>query len=80
MIRAWESGDYFFPLGMNSKKKLSDYFIDRKYSLADKEKALVLESENNIVWIIGERLDERFKVTGSTSSILQIETGDRVNC
>jgi tRNA(Ile)-lysidine synthase len=76
LIRTWEKGDYFFPLGMNKKKKLSDYFIDRKYSLVDKEKALILESEGNIVWIIGERLDDRYKLTESTSRILIIESRD----
>jgi tRNA(Ile)-lysidine synthase len=74
LIRAWENGDYFFPLGMKQKKKLSDYFIDRKYSLADKEKAIILESGGCIVWIIGERLDDRFKVTDSTTKIFQIES------
>lgn len=73
LIRPWESGDAFFPLGMKKKKKLSNYFIDRKYSLIDKEKALILESAGNIVWIIGERIDDRFKVSELTSRILQIE-------
>jgi tRNA(Ile)-lysidine synthase len=77
LIRRWESGDTFFPLGMKKKKKLSNYFIDRKYSLVDKEKALILESEGNIVWIIGERIDDRFKVSGLTSRILQIEANKK---
>ncbi|MCX6261064.1 MAG: hypothetical protein NTY95_09545 [Bacteroidia bacterium] len=59
---------------MKQKKKLSDYFIDRKYSLVKKENALILESEGKIVWIIGERIDERFKVTDSTTGILKIES------
>jgi tRNA(Ile)-lysidine synthase len=74
LIRGWEKGDYFFPLGMNKKKKLSDYFIDSKYSLLKKEKTLILESAGDIVWIIGERLDERFKVKESTSEVLMIES------
>jgi tRNA(Ile)-lysidine synthase len=74
IIRGWKSGDFFYPLGMKQKKKLSDYFIDRKYSLVKKENTLILESEGNIVWIIGERADERFKVTESTSIILKIES------
>jgi tRNA(Ile)-lysidine synthase len=73
IIRGWKRGDFFYPLGMSQKKKLSDYFIDRKYSLIKKENTLILESEGKIVWIIGERLDERFKVTKSTSGILNIE-------
>lgn len=73
LIRTWESGDAFVPLGMKKKKKLSDYFIDRKYSLFDKEKALILESEGDIVWLIGERIADRFKVSGMTTRILQIK-------
>lgn len=75
IVRGWKKGDYFYPLGMEHKKKLSDYFIDRKYSLLRKNKALILETEGDIVWLIGERLDERFKVTASTKRILRIETG-----
>jgi tRNA(Ile)-lysidine synthase len=73
IIRRWKRGDFFYPLGMKQKKKLSDYFIDRKYSLVRKENVLILESEGKIVWIIGERIDERCKVTESTSKILRIE-------
>jgi tRNA(Ile)-lysidine synthase len=71
-IRHWKKGDYFFPLGMKHKKKLSDYFVDRKYSLVKKDQALVLESEGKIIWIIGERIDDRFRVTESTFKILVI--------
>jgi tRNA(Ile)-lysidine synthase len=74
IIRGWKAGDFFYPLGMNQKKKLSDYFIDRKYSLVKKGNTRVLEYEGKIVWIIGERLDERFKITESTSIILKIES------
>lgn len=74
LIRGWEKGDNFYPFGMKQKKKLSDYFIDRKYSLVEKEKILILESGGNIVWIIGERLDDRYKITGSTTRILRIES------
>jgi tRNA(Ile)-lysidine synthase len=74
IIRGWKRGDFFYPLGMKQKKKLSDYFIDRKYSLVNKENALIIESEGKIVWIIGERIDERFKVTDSTTGILKIES------
>jgi tRNA(Ile)-lysidine synthase len=72
LIRHWKKGDYFFPLGMKNKKKLSDYFVDRKYSLVRKDQALVLESDGKIAWIIGERIDDRFRVTGSTSKVLLI--------
>jgi tRNA(Ile)-lysidine synthase len=72
VIRHWKKGDYFFPLGMNHKKKLSDYFVDRKLSRVKKEKILILETRGNIAWLIGERIDERFKVTDLTSKILLI--------
>ena len=75
IIRKWKRGDYFYPLGMKQRKKLSDYFIDRKFSLVKKEKALILETDGKIVWIIGERIDERFRVTDTTSRILRIQTG-----
>jgi tRNA(Ile)-lysidine synthase len=71
-IRRWRSGDTFYPLGMKQRKKLSDYFIDNKLSLFEKENCLILESEGKIAWIIGKRIDERFKVTESTKSILNI--------
>jgi tRNA(Ile)-lysidine synthase len=72
LIRHWKKGDYFFPLGMKHKKKLSDYFVDRKYSLVKKDQALVLESRGEIIWILSDRLDDRFRVTESTSKILVI--------
>lgn len=73
IIRKWERGDYFYPLGMKQRKKLSNYFIDRKFSLVNKEQALILETDGKIVWILGERIDERFRVTVSTSKILRIQ-------
>ncbi len=74
LIRPWRKGDFFFPLGMKKKKKLSDYFIDEKYPVTKKEQALILESAGRIIWIIGERIDDRFKVTESTVKVLRIES------
>jgi tRNA(Ile)-lysidine synthase len=70
VIRRWNAGDVFYPFGMRQKKKLSDYFIDRKYSRIEKEKALILESDGKIVWIIGERIDNRFRITEATEKLL----------
>jgi tRNA(Ile)-lysidine synthase len=73
IIRKWKRGDYFYPLGMNHKKKLSDYFVDRKLSRPDKEKIQVAVSSGMIVWIIGERIDNRFRITDSTRKALIIK-------
>jgi tRNA(Ile)-lysidine synthase len=70
VLRKNMPGDSFHPLGMKSRKKLSDYFIDKKYPVPVKEKKLVLESAGDIVWIIGDRLDDRFKITPETKNIL----------
>ncbi len=72
MIRKWEEGDYFYPLGMQGKKKLSKYFKDEKLSLVDKTNQWLLCSDNQIVWVIGMRQDERFKLETNTTNILQI--------
>ena len=74
IIRKWKAGDHFYPLGMNQKKKLSDYFIDNKYSKFDKENIFILESGGKIVWIIGDRIDDRFKITASTNRGLLLKS------
>ncbi len=70
-IRKWKKGDYFYPLGMGGKKKLSKFYKDEKMSLISKEKQWLLCSGNDIVWIFGKRADNRFKVTDKTKSILK---------
>jgi tRNA(Ile)-lysidine synthase len=72
LIRKWEKGDYFYPFGMDQRKKLSDYFIDRKYTRFEKERKLILLSDGKIVWIIGDRIDNRFRISQSTKNILTI--------
>lgn len=72
-LRQWQEGDYFFPLGMSGKKKLSKYFKDEKLSLFDKENVWLLCSEDDIIWILNHRADDRFKVTESTRDILRVE-------
>ncbi|MEK6616927.1 MAG: tRNA lysidine(34) synthetase TilS [Bacteroidota bacterium] len=71
-IRKWKQGDFFYPLGMNGKKKLSDFFIDQKIPINEKESIYVLESERKIVWIINYRIDDRFKVLYDTKKILKV--------
>ena len=72
-IRKWQEGDYFYPTGMNGKKKLSKYFKDEKYSLFDKENQWLLCSEDHIIWVIGKRADHRFIATERTQQIIKIE-------
>lgn len=72
IVRKWQEGDYFYPSGMNGKKKLSKYFKDEKLSLFDKNEIWILESANKIVWIIGHRADERFKVKTNTKTSIKI--------
>lgn len=72
-IRQRETGDFFYPLGLGGKKKVSKYFKDEKFSLKDKERAWLLCSEDQIVCILGHRLDDRFKLTEKTEKILRIE-------
>jgi tRNA(Ile)-lysidine synthase len=71
-VRKWEKGDFFHPQGMTGQKKVSKYFKDEKLSLVDKEKTWLLCSEGAIVWIIGHRMDDRFKVTEATKTVFHI--------
>ena len=74
IVRRWEKGDYFYPIGMQGKKKLSKYFKDEKISVLEKKNIwLLCTNDNDIVWVIGRRLDDRFKITEKTIEILKIE-------
>jgi tRNA(Ile)-lysidine synthase len=72
-VRKWKKGDYFYPLGFKGKKKLSKFFKDEKVPVTLKNSQWLLCSGEDIVWIIGKRADERFKVASDTKTILRIE-------
>ncbi len=72
LIRKWEPGDRMVPLGMRGKKKISDILTDEKLPLHKKEKALVLESKGKIVWLVGIRADNRFRVTARTKEYIRV--------
>ncbi|MDD2953321.1 MAG: tRNA lysidine(34) synthetase TilS [Parabacteroides sp.] len=69
-LRTWKEGDWFIPFGMKGRKKLSDYFSDHKFSRIEKERAWLLCSGDAIVWIVGERADNRFRIDESTKRTL----------
>ncbi|WP_026728813.1 tRNA lysidine(34) synthetase TilS [Flavobacterium denitrificans] len=74
ILRKWAEGDVFHPFGMQGKsKKVSKLFKDEKLSLIEKEKTWILCSGNQIVWVVGIRQDERFKIENTTNKILKIE-------
>jgi tRNA(Ile)-lysidine synthase len=71
-IRHWQHGDYFFPLGMTQIKKLSDFFVDNKIAVPQKQQTWIMASGKKIVWIMGHRIDHRFRITDKTTRILKL--------
>ncbi len=72
-IRSWHEGDWFIPLGMRDRKKVSDFFIDQKIPLFEKQTVPILFSDENIVWICGKRLDNRYKIKPKTKYIIKLK-------
>ncbi len=73
ILRTWKKGDRFQPLGMSGTKKVSDFLINSKVALPDKKNIRVIESKSEIVWIVNQRIDDRFKVSPETKRVLLIE-------
>ncbi len=71
-LRRWQQGDWFIPFGMAGRKKLSDYLIDKKLSMAEKGRQFVLLSGDDIAWVVGRRLDDRFRLVRQTENVLKI--------
>ena len=73
-VRRWQAGDRFHPLGMNGSKLLSDFFVDQKMTTRQKEECHVLTTaDGTIVWVVGHRIDDRFKVTDNTKTVLKVQ-------
>jgi tRNA(Ile)-lysidine synthase len=74
VLRTWRDGDVFVPLGMKTHKKISDFFVDAKIPLFEKRAYPLLETrQGEVVWLCGQRIDDRFKVNGSTRRVLKLE-------
>jgi tRNA(Ile)-lysidine synthase len=73
-LRHWKQGDFFVPFGQSGKQKLSDFFVNQKLSRFEKERVWLLCSGENIVWIMGYRIDNRYKISTKTKRVLLIQT------
>ncbi len=78
ILKKWEQGEYFRPLGLTGLKKLSDFFTDEKMSIPEKEAAWILYSGKNVVWILGRRIDDRYKVTSRTAKVFRIRMNEGI--
>lgn len=78
-LRRWRPGDHFHPLGMKGTKKISDFLIDNKVPLPDKQHVWVIESSGNIVWVVNHRIDDRYRITAKTSQVLLMEYRDPIH-
>ena len=74
ILRTWSEGDWFIPLGMKARKKISDFFVDTKIPIYEKRSYPVLETrDGEVIWVCGQRIDDRFKITDDTKKVLKLE-------
>lgn len=71
-VRAWRAGDSFMPFGMHGRKKISDFLVDSKVSIVDKQRQMLLLSDSDVVWVVGRRIDNRFAITKKTERVLRV--------
>ena len=72
LVRSWQTTDYFYPLGINKKKKLNHFLGSAKLSPAEKEKQNVIASGDRILWVVGQRIDHRFSITDTTKQVVKL--------
>ena len=72
-IRRWTKGDYFIPFGMTNKKKISDFLIDNKVSQSEKGQTWVMLNKNEIIWLIGYRISDLYKISNQTKNCLHLK-------
>lgn len=77
ILRKRENGDFFYPYGMKGEKKISDYYKDLKFSIIDKENQWLLCSGEDIIWVVGQRIDDRYKITDKTKTIYKLEIDEQ---
>ena len=71
-LRRWRNGDWFIPFGMSGRKKVGDFLTDAKVSAPERKRQFVLLSGNDIVWVVGRRIDDRFALTSRSENVLKI--------
>jgi len=72
ILRKWKNGDKFQPLGMKGTKKVSDFLTEQKVPAGDKSSFLVLTNNETIVWVVGLRISEKFKLTENTKKVMKL--------